>query len=939
MRPELTDETHEVTVTMSQVSLRRTVSGAEAAWWLAAIAVAVVATVVRPQWPMALVDALGRVGGIWRSLVLPLPLFACAWVVFVNTASTGRAWAWVHSVPSRWWRQFAVALVLAASILAVVLNVGTVTATQIVRPVVLWVLQLVLHPDTPLAALVAIVAIAVMEADRRNLGVVSEVSDAWARRSRVGERALILRIPALLAMVAGATVAGAFYPDAMQGWFRDDPPDAQKYNLYSSFFNYSISDARIVSLEGYDLGERGLMLKPGTSGAITFTLDRPPRSIALLKANFYNRRFLQKGEVVGSVPETVFSNALEVSTDRGQTYWPVFTDQSIGDVVGSEPVDLTPSVGNASNYLLRFRATNTASEPMLVLPSMVVSVVVDPLTAPSPMFPAVLWGGLLALASYVGLRRWLPRPASSWWGALVASGLILVIVYLCDTGWGLGKVIAGAFPGLVRPASTLELDLTTTVQLVLRLFPAISLVMCILAVMVRISGPREDVTTVPSLVLFGALSVFVIALGMRWETLIRVRYDFLLPDAQGYLAIAREFAEKQINFSPLIRTVSILKELGEAGYDRQASFAAVFYAGGHNGREPLWPAVIHWFASVFGFSTFHARLVSILCSSAVAFLTVLLGAYRINPFVGVVGGLLVAVNVPHVSNAIHGLREELVTCFILGLVLVTSSGHLWRPLAGDFREWFRVSIGDRWPLAGRRLEWWRLVLAGLAGAGVILVRADMVVLVAMVGGTFTAMFRWGWRTWVPIAALALGFAAPMYVGYWATQGDPFWPGTYGASVNRNLEFPERMGTPGFPSAAEYAANWAAGPLISPITYFFGYHTPMQFLQYSIAGFERIFREILFADQPVLLVLFWVGLGFSVVSGRWIIPWGIAMTLLPFYAFMAGVPNPWVFPGRYAHQALPFAALAVAWAVCGLPIIGISWFNRRNVRIARSGSGG
>ncbi|MCX5989920.1 MAG: hypothetical protein NTV35_12995, partial [Chloroflexi bacterium] len=80
MRPELTDETHDVTVTMSQVSLRRTVSGAEAAWWLAAIAVAVVATVVRPQWPMALVDALVRVGGIWRSLVLPLPLFACAWV-------------------------------------------------------------------------------------------------------------------------------------------------------------------------------------------------------------------------------------------------------------------------------------------------------------------------------------------------------------------------------------------------------------------------------------------------------------------------------------------------------------------------------------------------------------------------------------------------------------------------------------------------------------------------------------------------------------------------------------------------------------------------------------------------------------------------------------------------------------------------------------------
>ncbi len=939
MRPEPSDETYEVAVTMSPLSTRRTVSGPADAWWIAAIAVAVVATVVRPQWPGSLIDALVRVGGIWRSLVLPLPLVACAWVVFVNTASTGRAWAWVHSLPSRWWRQVTVALVLATSILAVVLNVGTVTATQISRPVILWVLQLVLHPDTPLATLVAVIAITILEADRQNLGVVSEVSDAWSRRSRVGERALIVRFPALLALVTGATVAGAFYPDAMQGWFRDDPPDGQKYNFYSSFFNYSISDARIVSLQGFDLGERGLMLKPAAYGAITFTLDRPPRSIALLKANFYNRRFLQKGEIAGSVPETVFTNALDISIDRGQTYWTILTDRSIGDVVGSEPVDLTPSVGNAANYLLRFRATNTASEPMLVLPSMVVSVVVDPMTAPHPVFPVVPWGGLAALATYVGLRRWLSRPASAWWGGLVASGLVLVIAYVCDTGWGLGTSIAEAFPGLVRPTSTLDLDLTTSVQLVLRLFPAISLVLCLLVALVRLGGHRGNVPSVSSLVMFGALSVFVIALGVRWDTLIRVRYDFLLPDAQGYLAIAREFAEKQINFSPLIRTVSILKELGEAGYDRQTSFAAVFYAGGHNGREPLWPAVIRWFASAFGFSTFHTRLVSILCSSAVAFLTVLIGAYRINPLVGVGAGVLVAVNVPHISNAIHGLREELVTCFILVLVLVMSSGRVWRPLASDFRVWFRVPIGDRWPVAGRTLEWWRIVLAGVAGAGVILVRADMVVLVAMVGGTFTAMFRWGWRTWVPIAALALGFAAPMYVGYWATQGDPFWPGTYGASVNRNLEFPERMGTPGFPSAAEYAANWAAGPVISPITYFFGYHTPMQFLEYSVTGFERIFREILFADQPALLVLFWVGLGLSVVSGRWIIPWGIAMTLLPFYAFMAGVPNPWVFPGRYAHQALPFATLAVAWAVCGVPIMGISWFNRRKDRIVRSGSGG
>ncbi|MSQ43294.1 MAG: hypothetical protein EXR45_03680, partial [Chloroflexi bacterium] len=206
MRPEPTNETYDVAVMTSPLSTRRTVSGSAAAWWIAAIAVAVVATVVRPQWPGSLVDALVRVGGVWRSLVLPLPMVACVWVLFVNMASTGRAWAWVHSLPSRWWRQVTVALVLATSILAVVMNVGTVTATQISRPVVLWILQLILHPDTPLAALVAVLAITVLETDRRNLGVVSVVSDAWSRRSRAGERVLIVRFPALLAVVAGATV-------------------------------------------------------------------------------------------------------------------------------------------------------------------------------------------------------------------------------------------------------------------------------------------------------------------------------------------------------------------------------------------------------------------------------------------------------------------------------------------------------------------------------------------------------------------------------------------------------------------------------------------------------------------------------------------------------------------------------------------------------------
>jgi hypothetical protein len=131
-----------------------------------------------------------------------------------------------------------------------------------------------------------------------------------------------------------------------------------------------------------------------------------------------------------------------------------------------------------------------------------------------------------------------------------------------------------------------------------------------------------------------------------------------------------------------------------------------------------------------------------------------------------------------------------------------------------------------------------------------------------------------------------------------------------------------MGQPGFPSPEAYAANWAAGPTISPLTYFFGYHTPLQFVSYSVRGFGRIFSDILFKDQRAVLVLFAAGMALLLVTRRWLVPLGLLVALLPFYAFLAGVPNQWVFAPRYAHHALPLAALAVGyvfWIACSLPL--------------------
>src|SRR5437660_893124 len=68
--------------------------------------------------------------------------------------------------------------------------------------------------------------------------------------------------------------------------------------------------------------------------------------------------------------------------------------------------DLTPLLDTARTYLLRFSATNTTSARVTVLPSVVTSVVVDPLTAPHPLFPIVPYLGAAAFLAYGVARLW-----------------------------------------------------------------------------------------------------------------------------------------------------------------------------------------------------------------------------------------------------------------------------------------------------------------------------------------------------------------------------------------------------------------------------------------------------------------------------------------------------------------------------------------------------
>ncbi len=91
------------------------------------------------------------------------------------------------------------------------------------------------------------------------------------------------------------------------------------------------------------------------------------------------------------------------------------------------------------------------------------------------------------------------------------------------------------------------------------------------------------------------------------------------------------------------------------------------------------------------------------------------------------------------------------------------------------------------------------------------------------------------------------------------------------------------------------------------------------MAYSVQGVQRIFRDILFKGQPLVLGLFVAGMVALLAARRWFVPFAVVLTLMPFYAFLAGVPNPWVFAPRYAHHAFPYAAMAAGYALWLIPL--------------------
>lgn len=805
--------------------------------------------------------------GSWPATLMSASAAICLALIAVNELRTGLARVlWVHLNRHRY-PALASVVVLAAALISFLGSLGPVGSQDFLAPFTRLVIDLLKWPSLP--GWVAVVALAVLVVildarDERLRGWLHVRSKMLLPPlTRAGRAA---RGPLTLAAVI-AVVSTVGWPQVIRPFFRAEPHGADAYNFYQAYYRGIDETRPEVSKLNFRPGEVGLTLDPHTAGEIVYRFERPPDSLVWVRLDFYNQ--LWEPPSPGRLnADIVFPNRVEVSTDGGETYRKLAENTSFGALTPDQQgFDLTPVLGDATTYYIRLSAHNTTDHAAPVVVLVMVNAVVDPEALPPldlPDLARLIGGALLAYLAAVRLR-W------AWWQSVVLGSAVLLFGTLL---WRI-PLLTGGVPPVVFWVAALVATLTK--------WPVASdhwlgirgtwTVIC-----ARWAAGRSRATTQSSLMgaafIPAAVAIVLLGVDLRWAEMMEVRLLQLLPDAAGYKMAADLLPAdaERLGLPPWL----------------------MFYIRAFGVREPLWIFLIRWTFDLLGSSVFHLRFLSASLSVAVIAATIAFARARLGRLTGLLAGLLLAVNPAHITNSVLGLREELGTLLFLVVIALLCRR------APD-AQW-------SWP-----------VLAGIAAAAIVLTRSEVqphLLVMLAVGGRLVA--QWSWRgilvSWIVMIALVI----PMYGGFYYRTGDPFFPANYGATVNRNLEFRERIGKdPGFPTEEDYQRDgWAAGPMITPMEYFFVYHTIPEFAIISLRGYEHIFTRVLLTHDQRLLWLFVLGVGLLLASRRWIIPLVIVWVLAPPYAFLAGTGAAQIFPGRYAHHALPYVNAAIAWSLVG-----------------------
>jgi hypothetical protein len=270
-----------------------------------------------------------------------------------------------------------------------------------------------------------------------------------------------------------------------------------------------------------------------------------------------------------------------------------------------------------------------------------------------------------------------------------------------------------------------------------------------------------------------------------------------------------------------------------------------FYSASFSEREPLWIAMLNLWQRWVGAGPLSARLLTCVLSVAViAFSGILLWRFLGKRGWVIAGMSLVALNPALVEESCRGLRSETMTLGFVGFLLLT-----FHEKEGRFSPIKAGLLGGTWALVqspalgivfGTWLVLWLVSLvANRASLGLIIPKGYSLpkVLLAM--------------------SISLALFIPHLYGLQKRHGDWRWPSYGYARWNANVEFPERLGTPGFPTVEEFNKSPYAGPRISYGEYLFGLHTPSQLVKYQILGWVELtaYQILSFCAQSLKRLMF------------------------------------------------------------------------------------
>lgn len=236
-----------------------------------------------------------------------------------------------------------------------------------------------------------------------------------------------------------------------------------------------------------------------------------------------------------------------------------------------------------------------------------------------------------------------------------------------------------------------------------------------------------------------------------------------------------------------------------------------FYSGTFAEREPAHIAAINLWSRLWGDTIPAIRWYSV--AQSILLITVtgfFVWAVSGKWTLGTVAAWIMALNPAWIEESVRGLRIETEAA----LFLLVLSAWLWS------RGW----VGA--------------VLLGVATGLLALLRAPMLGVVLPLawlcwllniwregkGGCLLRPSHWEWRQLSAASILAVMMFVPHLYGLYKVHGDSSWPSYGYARWNANVEFPERIGTEGFPSAEEFAKDPYAGPHLTYGEYLFGLHS-------------------------------------------------------------------------------------------------------------------